>query len=54
MTEVTNTIIAIFNFLTNTQIYGIGLIWWVATPTLFGLALSLFAKKGEKDDKKGD
>lgn len=50
MQTVTNVIIAIFNFLTNTTIFGVGLIWWAGAPALVGLIISLIAKKG-KDDK---
>lgn len=50
MNEIIDVIVSIFTWLSNTQLFGIGLIWWVLTPTLFGLALSLFAKKGEKDE----
>lgn len=51
MNEVVNVIVAMFNWLTTTKLFNIGLIWWVATPVMFGLAMSLFAKKGDNDEE---
>lgn len=50
MDEVVNIIVSLFEFLTNTQIFGVGLIWWVTAPTLIGLAISLIARKGKEEN----
>ena len=50
MSVVVDVIVAMFNWLVSTKLFNIGLIWWVATPTFFGLAMSLFAKKGDNDE----
>ena len=51
MNEVVDVIVMIFEFFSNTQIFGVGLIWWISAPALIGLALSLIAKKGKDEDK---
>lgn len=52
MNDVVNIVTTLINWLSNTEIYGIGLLWWFVIPLLMGLAISIFAKRGKKDEDK--
>lgn len=47
MNGIVDVLVSIFNFLTNTEIFGVGLIWWILAPALIGLAIDLIAKRGD-------